>query len=168
MTLLFALSISLIIATSLFLNTQNRNAQGLHSILTNHVDYFGVAVLYRQNPEHACSRKVSPLTTEHISSFCFVLFCPWLCNSTVLPGCFSPLFCFHVGQTGNGLLSSFTQFKYHWALWATSAMAQLRPRIFCCISTVEAVVEETAQDTCSQSYTNAMISTRSRRGDTGF
>lgn len=71
--LLFALSISLMIATSLLLNTQKGNAQGLHCILTNHVDYFGVSVLYRQNPEHACSSKVSPLTPEHIYIFCFVL-----------------------------------------------------------------------------------------------
>lgn len=131
------------IVTSLFLNTQKGNAQGLHSILTNHTDCFGVSVLYRQNPEHACSSKVSPLTTEHIYIFCFVLLCSWLFNRTVLPGCSSPLFCFHVGQTGNRLLSSLTQFKYHWALRATSAMAQLQPGIFCCISTVEAVVEET-------------------------
>lgn len=61
------------IATSLFLNTQKGNVQGLHFILTNHIDYFGVSVLYRQNPEHTCSSKVSPLTTKHIYIFCFVL-----------------------------------------------------------------------------------------------
>lgn len=120
-TLFFALSISLMIATSLFLNTQKGNAQELHCILTNHIDCFGVSVLYRQNPEHACSSKVSSFTPEHIYIFWFVL----LCDRTVLPGCSSPLFSFHVGQTANGFLSSLTQFRYHWALWATSAMAQL-------------------------------------------
>lgn len=161
--LLFALLISLMIATSLFLNTQKGNAQGLHCILTNHVDYFGVSVLYRQDPEHACSSKVSPLTPEHIYIFCFVL--P---NRAVLPGCSPPFFCFHVGQTGSGLLSSLTQFEYHWALRATSAMAQFWPRIFCCISTMEAVVWETLLELPVPKATPMQWSPPSWRGDTGF
>lgn len=125
------------IATPLFLSPQKGNAQGFHCILTNHVDYFTVSVLYRQNPA-ARSHLL------HQNTFTFsVFFCLWLCDRTVLSGCSSPLFCFHVGQTANRLLSSLTQFEYHWALQATSAMAQLWPRIFCCISTMEAVVEET-------------------------
>lgn len=84
----------------------------------------------------------SHLLHQNTSIF-FVLFCPWLCNRTILPGCSPPLFCFHVGQTGNGLFSSLSQFKYHWALRATSTTAQFWPGIFCCISTMEAVAEET-------------------------
>lgn len=70
--------------------------------------------------------------------FCFAV---WQNSSPF--GCSSPLFCFHVGPTAKGLLSSLTQFKYRWALRATSTMARLWPRIFCCISTMEAVAEET-------------------------
>lgn len=90
----YLLLISLMISTSLFLNTQKGNAQGLHCVLTNHIDCFGVSLLYRQNPEQACSSKVSPLTPEHIYMFCFVLpmavqqnSSPWLFSTFILFSC---------------------------------------------------------------------------------
>lgn len=114
---------------------------------------------------------MSSLLLQHTARiYIFILFCMWPYNRICCPWL---LFSYSAVFTMPKLVMDFSvppRFEHRWVLQATSAVAQLPPRIFCYFATAEAVGEETLLKIPVPKPTPMQLLSplHSWRGDAGF